>query len=74
LAADINAIEAGKAAVNGDTVTITGWTGLNTALTVPAGVTLDLTAEGAVLELRDGAVLTVDGAVNATGHGDHGKG
>jgi hypothetical protein len=26
------------------------------------------------LELRDGAVLTVNGTVNATGHGDHGKG
>ncbi|MDR1231474.1 MAG: right-handed parallel beta-helix repeat-containing protein [Spirochaetaceae bacterium] len=74
LAADINAIEAGKAAVNGVTVTLTGWAGLNTALTVPTGVTLDVTAEGAALELRDGAVLTVDGTVNATGHGDHGKG
>jgi hypothetical protein len=74
LAADINAIKAGKAKVNGATVTLTGWAGLQTALTVPAGATLDLTAEGAALELQDGAVLTVNGTVNATGHGDHGKG
>jgi hypothetical protein len=68
LAADL-----GKA-VNGGTVTLTGWAGLKTALTVPEGVTLDLTGEGAALELQDGAVLTVNGTVNATGHGDHGKG
>jgi hypothetical protein len=75
LVADINAIEAGKATVSGDTVTLTGGIRLeNAALAVPAGVTLDLTADGAVLELQDGAVLTVNGTVNATGHGDHGKG
>jgi hypothetical protein len=74
LAEDINAIEAGKAVVNGATVTLTGWAGLKTALTVPEGITLDLTADGAALELRDGAVLTVNGTVDATGHGDHGKG
>jgi hypothetical protein len=59
-------------------VTLTGDVRLETGLTVPAGVTLevpegvtlDLTAGGAALELQDGAVLTV----NATGHGDHGKG
>jgi hypothetical protein len=71
----------GKAKVEGgtvvltDTVILTEYVRLeNTALTVPEGVTLDLTAEGAGLELRDGAVLTVNGTVNATGHGDHGKG
>jgi hypothetical protein len=36
---------------------------------VPEGVTLDLTAKDAALELQDGAVLTVNGTVNATGHG-----
>jgi hypothetical protein len=36
--------------------------------------TLDLTAKGAALELRDGAVLTVNGEVNASGHGSHGSG
>jgi hypothetical protein len=68
LAADL-----GKA-VNGGTVTLSGWAGLKTALTVPEGVTLDLTGDGAALELQDGAVLTVNGTVNTTGHGDHGKG
>jgi hypothetical protein len=74
LAADINAIEAGKATVSGGTVTLIGGVRLTIALTVPTGVTLDLTADGTALELQDGAVLTVDGTVNATGHGDHGKG
>jgi hypothetical protein len=68
LAADINAAKPGS------TVTLSGRAALNTALTVPEGVTLDLTAEGAALELQDGAVLTVNGVVNATGHGDHGAG
>jgi hypothetical protein len=75
LAVDINAIEAEKATVSGDTVTLTGGVRLeNTALTVPEGVTLDLTADGAELELQDGAVLIVNGTVNARGHGDHGDG
>jgi hypothetical protein len=74
LAADINAIEAEKTTVSGGTVTLTGWAGLNTALTVPEGVTLDLTQDGATLELQDGAVLTVNGTMNATGYGNHGKG
>jgi hypothetical protein len=68
LAKDLNA------AKTGGTVTLSGWAGLNTALTVPEGVTLDLTQEGATLELQDGAVLTVNGTVRVTGHGDHGKG
>jgi hypothetical protein len=70
LVADINAIEAGKAVVKGATVTLTGEVRLTTGLTVSAGVTLDLTKEA--LNLGDNAVLTVNGAVNATGHGDHG--
>jgi uncharacterized lipoprotein NlpE involved in copper resistance len=68
LAADINAAKPGS------TVTLSGRVELKTALTVPEGVTLDLTGEGAALELQDGAVLTVNGTVNATGHGDHGTG
>jgi hypothetical protein len=70
----------GKAKVEGgtvvltDTVILTEYVRLQTALTVPEGLTLDLTAEGAALELQDGAVLTVNGTVNALGHGDHGKG
>jgi hypothetical protein len=74
LAADINAIKPDSAKVNGDTVTLSGWVGIKKRLTVPEGVTLDLTAEGTALELQDGAALTVNGTVNATGHGDHGKG
>jgi hypothetical protein len=70
----------GKAKVEGGTVVLTGtvilteYVQLKTALTVPAGVTLDLTADGAALELQDGAVLTVNGTVNALGYGDHGNG
>jgi hypothetical protein len=67
-AADINAIEAGKATVSGDTVTLTGGVRIeNAALTVPAGVTLDLTKE--TLQLGDGAALTVDGTVNTKAEG-----
>jgi hypothetical protein len=74
LAAGINAIKPGSAKVNGDTVTVTDKVELKAVLTVPEGVTLDLTAAGAALELRDGAALTVNGVVNASGHGDHGSG
>ncbi|MDR1468365.1 MAG: hypothetical protein LBT00_03635, partial [Spirochaetaceae bacterium] len=74
LAKDLNAIKAGSAKVSGGTVTLSDRVGLKKALTVPEGVTLDLTAEGAALELEDGAVLTVNGTVKTSGHGDHGKG
>jgi hypothetical protein len=63
-----------KATVDGATVKLTGAVYLTTGLTVPAGVTLDLTAVGAKFELQNGAKLTVDGTVNTSGHGDHGKG
>jgi hypothetical protein len=68
LAADLGS------AIDGATVTLTDEVYLTTTLTVPAGVTLDLTADGAKLELRNGATLTVDGTVNTRGHGDHGSG
>ncbi|MDR2363398.1 MAG: hypothetical protein LBD65_03175, partial [Spirochaetaceae bacterium] len=74
LAKDLNALRAGRAVVKGGTVTLSGRAELKTALTVPEGVTLDLTQEGAALELQDGAVLTVNGTVKTSGHGDHGKG
>jgi hypothetical protein len=65
LAADLNKIGAGSAAVNGAIVTLAGRSVVITGdLTVPAGVTLDVTAEGAALALRD-AALTVNGTVNA---------
>jgi hypothetical protein len=68
LASNINTIEAGKATVNGDTVTLTGGVRLeNAALTVPSGVTLDLTKE--TLRLGNNAALTVDGAVDAKAEG-----
>jgi hypothetical protein len=44
----------------------------NGAFVVPAGVTVDLTTE--TLRLGNGATLTVNGTVNARGHGDQGKG
>jgi hypothetical protein len=68
LAADINGIEAGKATVSGDTVTLTGGVRLeNAALMVPSGVTLDLTTE--TLQLTDNAIFTVNGTVNAKAEG-----
>jgi hypothetical protein len=76
LVAAINAVKPGSAQVSSGTVTLTGDVRLETALAVPggvtfevpAGVTLDLTAAGAALELQDGAVLTVNGTVNARSH------
>jgi hypothetical protein len=68
LAADINAIKADSATVSGDTVTLTGGIRLgNTVLTVPSGVTLDLTKE--TLQLGDNATFTVNGTVNARAEG-----
>jgi hypothetical protein len=67
LAADINAIEADSATVSGTTVTLAGrFVWLQTDLTVPLGVTLDVTAGGARLGLgssagdRGGGVSSVD--------------
>jgi hypothetical protein len=60
LAADLNAVT-----VESATVRLTGEVYLTSGLTVPAGVTLDLTADKAKLELQNGATLTVDGTVNA---------
>jgi hypothetical protein len=65
LAADINAIKAGSAAVNGAAVKITGGpVDFRTNITVPAGVTLDVTEDGAAVLLHD-VTLTVNGTVNA---------
>ncbi|MDR1637155.1 MAG: hypothetical protein LBR93_07440, partial [Treponema sp.] len=44
LAKELNAIKAGSAKASGGTVTLSGGVGIKKALTVPAGVTLDLTA------------------------------
>jgi hypothetical protein len=67
LAADINKISAESATVSRATVTLTNEVRLETALTVPAGVTLDLTKE--TLQLSDSAVLIVNGTVNAKAEG-----
>jgi hypothetical protein len=67
LAADLNAVKAGSAEVNGGTVTLTEDIRLETVLTVPEGVTLDLTKE--TLQLGNGAALTVNGVVNAKAEG-----
>jgi hypothetical protein len=65
LAEDINKISAGSAEVNGATVTLAGrFVEIASGLTVPAGVTLDVTANGAALGLRN-AALTVNGRVDA---------
>jgi hypothetical protein len=64
----------GSAKASNGTVTITGGSvEVKQRLVVPEGVTLNLTAKDAVLELRDGTVLKVNGTTNATGHGDHDK-
>ncbi|MDR2491815.1 MAG: hypothetical protein LBD20_10495 [Spirochaetaceae bacterium] len=52
----------------GAKVTLTGKVELKKTLTVPAGVTLDIVAKTAQLALHDGAKLTVDGTVNASGN------
>jgi hypothetical protein len=64
----------GKVTVNGDTVKLTGNVWVEKALTVPEGITLDLTTDEVRLFLKDGATLTVNGTVNARGHGDFGRG
>ena len=77
LAAALNAMNEGSARASGDTVTLTKGTNIPRDLTVPAGVTLDLTAlpDNDSLNLRDGVTLTVNGTVNVrggwgnTGHG-----
>ena len=67
LVKDINAIKAESAKADGNTVTLTGGIRLETALTIPAGVTLDLTKE--TLQLANNAVFTVEGTVNAKADG-----
>ncbi|MDR1468829.1 MAG: hypothetical protein LBT00_06000 [Spirochaetaceae bacterium] len=65
LAADINAIKPGSAEVSGSTVTIVGgFVEIRNGLTVPESVTLEVTAGGSALGLRD-SLLTVNGTVNA---------
>jgi hypothetical protein len=53
----------GSARASGNTVTLTKGTVIQRDLTVPAGVTLELTGDGG-LYLRDNITLTVNGTVN----------
>lgn len=55
------------AASSGDTIALTSQIVLTGSLTVPAGVTLDITAANAALALGNNAVFTVDGTVNTKG-------
>lgn len=67
LAADINGIKAGAATANGTTVTIINeillGKGNRTSLTVPEGVTLDLTTGDHARIMLNDATLTVNGTV-----------
>jgi hypothetical protein len=66
LSNDLNAITSGSASASGDTVTLLGDLSLvNTTITVPAGVTLDLVTNHKSITLGNDAVLTVNGVVNA---------
>jgi hypothetical protein len=65
LANDLNAIVPASAAVKGATVALSKKVALAGALTVPEGVTLDITK--GQLELKNGAALTVNGLILANG-------
>jgi hypothetical protein len=54
----------GSARASGNTVTLTKGTVIQRDLTVPAGVTLEITGDGG-LYLRDNITITVNGTVNA---------
>jgi hypothetical protein len=71
LAADINAIKPGIAKVNGTTITLTGRLTLKTNLTVPQGVTLDVTADSSSIKaegatVNDTTVTLTDGLTPKT--------
>ena len=64
LAAALNAMNEGSARASGDTVTLTRNVGVQGNLTVPAGVTLELTGDSGIWIQRDNVTLTVNGTVN----------
>jgi hypothetical protein len=65
LARQLNAMNEDSARVSGDTVTLTRNVGIERDLTVPEGITLELTEDGGLWIQRDGVTLTVNGTVNA---------
>jgi hypothetical protein len=72
LAAGLNAITSGSASASGDSVTLLADIGLvNTTITVPSGVTLDLETNHKSITLGNNAVLTVNGVVNAEASHDN---
>ncbi|MDR1802042.1 MAG: hypothetical protein LBQ94_00410 [Treponema sp.] len=63
LAAALDALNGGTR-VSGNTVTLTRNVGVQGNLTVPAGVTLELTEDGGIYLMRDNITLTVNGILN----------
>jgi hypothetical protein len=59
----VQALGGGNATANGNTVTLTNGIGVQNDITIPAGVTLELT-ENSGLWLLDGIILTVNGTIN----------
>ena len=62
----------GGTRVSGNTVTLTRNVGVQGNLTVPAGVTLELTEDGGVYLMRDNITLTVNGILNVPHNGKFG--
>ena len=71
LAAALDALNGGTR-VSGNTVTLTRNVGVQGNLTVPAGVTLELTEDGGIYLMRDNITLTVNGTNQRISHGEHG--
>ena len=55
------------------TLTLTKGIGMQRDLTVPAGVTLELTGDGGIWIQRDGVTLTVNSTNGRISHGAHGE-
>ena len=64
LASDLNAMNGGSTAVNGNTIMLIKGTSVQKDLIVPTGVTLEITGDGG-LYLQDNITLTVNGTINA---------
>ena len=71
--AALNAMNEGSARVSGNTVTLTKGIGLQRDLTVPAGVTLELTGDGGIYLMRDNITGIAYGAGRFVLVGENGK-